>query len=86
MSHHYSFGSGMAGCLYDYGPHFSPTLSAAIESLCDLFDEQLEPGEKQRMRRNLRVDGGHRFENPQNAGARYCEVTKHSGSCPKGDD
>lgn len=80
---HYCYGSGMPGCLYDYGPNFAPRLRDAIEDLVSLFGDSLEPGEEKRMRRNLRVDGGHRFENPVQAGAVYCEVSKERGSCPK---
>ena len=87
--YHYSLGGGMLGCLYDYGPEFSPTLRDAIEQLVWLYSadgECLAEGEEKRMRRNLRVDGIHRFENPGDVGAHYCEVTKHPGPCPKGDE
>jgi len=83
---HWVYGSGLPGCLYDYGPHCSPTLKGAIDGLLCVFAEQLEPGEEKRLRRNLRVAGGHRFENPEAAGAAYCEVTKYQGSCPRQEE
>lgn len=89
MAHHYVFGGGISGCLYDYGPEFSHTLKGAIESLVWLYSadgECLADGEEKRMRRNLRVDGIHRFENPAAVGAHYCEVSKANGPCPKGDE
>ncbi len=91
MTHHYSYGSGMPGCLYDNGPNFSPTLRDAIAGLVWLFAESgsesdLSPAEVKRMRRNLRVNGIHYFEHPQDAGAVYCEVSKQPGPCPKDDE
>lgn len=88
---HYSYGSGQPGCLYDDGPHFSPTLRGAIDALVWTFAESgsesdLSPAEVRRMRRNLRVDGIHYFSDPASAGAYYCEVSKHPGLCPAGDE
>lgn len=91
MAHHYCYGSGMPGCLYDNGPNFSPTLRGAIDSLVWLFAESgsesdLSKAEVKRMRRNLRVDGIHYFEHPETAGAVFCEVTRCNGPCPEEDE
>jgi len=88
---HYVYGSGFPGCLYDNGPNFSPTLKGAIDSLVWLFAESgsesdLTPAEVKRMRRNLRVDGIHYFEDSSKAGAVFCEVSAQSGPCPKSDE
>lgn len=29
--YHYVYGSGMVGCLYDYGPNFAERLSDAVD-------------------------------------------------------
>lgn len=84
--HHYVYGSGMFGCLYDYGPNFCEDKQDAIESLVWLFDEQLEDGEAERMRANLAEDGIHRFENPHSAGAQYADVSKANGPCPESEE
>ena len=86
MAKHYCFGSGMHGCLYDYGPNFVSDKEDAIESLMQVFDEQLEDGEPERMRANLGTDGYHKFENYNKAGAHYCDVTEHDGECPESED
>jgi len=86
MSKHYCYGSGMFGCLYDYGPHFSPDIDGAIEDLLFMFGDQLEEGEAERMASNLNSDRMHRFENPLNAGAQYCEISVQSGECPDNCD
>lgn len=87
---HYCYGGGMSGCLYDYGPNFTPRLRDAIDALVWLYggdgcfaEATLAEGEEKRMRRNLRVDGIHYFEKPAAAGAHYCEVSKCRGKCPE---
>lgn len=86
MAKHYCYGSGMHGCLYDYGPNFCEDKKDAIGSLLQLFDEQLEDGEAERMKDNLESDGYHKFENPYKAGAHYCDVSEHDGECPEQED
>lgn len=79
MSKHYSYGSGMFGCLYEYGPNFTTVKDGAIWSLVQLFSDQLEEGEETRMRYNLAHDNIHHFENPSQAGAQYCQIIEHDG-------
>ena len=88
MTHHYSYGSGYPGCLYDYGPNYSPTLKGAIDSLVDLFGSGDDLSERAllRMRRDLRRGGIHYFADPVAVGAAYCEVTRQPGPCPEGDE
>jgi len=83
---HYSYGSGMRGCLFDYGPHFCEHKTDAIDSLLNLFDDSLSVGEAETMRVNLLDSGFHAFENPSEAGAQYCEVSEQPGECPEQDD
>lgn len=87
MAHHYVFGSGMPGCLYDYGPHFVPRLSDALEDLSAMFGD-LPKAELRRMRGNLRRHGVHYFAARYRgeAGASYCEVSKQYGQCPEVDE
>lgn len=82
MAKHYCYGSGMIGCLYDYGPNFCEHKTDAIDSLLNLFQGQLEEGEPEEMRINLFEEGRHVFRNPQEAGAHYCEISEHEGECP----
>jgi hypothetical protein len=84
--HHYSYGSGMSGCLYDYGPNFCEKKEDAIEEFLRLFDERLGIKEAQDLRDNLMNNGIHYFHNPLEAGAQYCEVNKQLGPCPESDD
>jgi hypothetical protein len=84
MAKHYCYGSGMHGCLYDYGPNFCEDKNDAIEDLLLLFP--LEDGEPARMRANLESDGYHKFENPGAAGAHYCDISEHEGECPEQDE
>ncbi len=94
--YHYVYGSGLSGCLYDNGPHFTERLSDAVESLSDTFSE-LPVKALQRMRGDLRRNGIHYF--PRDvmarnwerklesirslAGADYCQVSKVNGPCPE---
>jgi hypothetical protein len=80
---HYSYGSGMSGCLYDYGPHFATHATDAVDSLLNLFQDTLETGEPETMRVNLLENGIHYFQNPSEAGAQYCEIVKQEGPCPE---
>lgn len=81
MAHHYVYGSGMHGCLYDYGPHTAKTLDDAIASLKETFSE-LSERQLRFMARDLRSQGVHYFSNPEQAGAQYCEA-KQEESDPK---
>ncbi len=81
MAHHYVYGSGMSGCLYDNGPHTASTLENALESLEETFSD-LDETELIDMRNHLRAHGHHYFSNPEKAGADYCEV-KQEESDPK---
>jgi len=83
---HYSYGSGMSGCLYDYGPHFTSHKTDAVDALLNVFQESLETGEPETMRVNLLEKGIHHFQNPSQAGATYCEVSAHIGPCPEEND
>lgn len=85
MAKHYSYGSGMFGCLYDSGPHFCEHMLDAIDSLINTFQDDLCEGEPARMHTNLLGEGYHAFENPLEAGAQYCEITERSGECPEQD-
>lgn len=86
MAKHYCYGSGMYGCLYDYGPNFCEHKTDAIDSLINLFQDQLEEGEPARMHRNLLDSGYHAFENPSRVGAHYCDISEHDGECPEQTD
>lgn len=83
--HHYVYGSGMIGCLYDNGPNFCETVDQAIESLLFVFDE-LDEEEVVELKENLKNVGLHYFKNPSETGAHYCDCTKHLGPCPEDDD
>lgn len=83
---HYVYGSGMAGCLYDNGPHFSETRDDAVEALISTFAEELSDDEAGRLTRNLYDAGLHYFDDPTAVGAHYCEVREQEGPCPETDD
>lgn len=83
MEKHYVYGSGMAGCLYDYGPNFCETIEDAISDFEFIFGECIEADELIEMAVNLRENGGHKFRNPQEAGAQYCEVSEEPGPIPE---
>lgn len=83
---HYCYGSGMPGCLYDYGPNFCENKEDAISSFVQLFGDELEPGELLEMVTNLKEDGYHKFRNPLNAGAYYADISEHDGPCPEDSD
>lgn len=86
MEKHYSYGSGSPGCLYDWRPNFAETKEDVVESTLSLFGDCLEEGEEQELRTDLMEHGYHKFRNPSNAGAYYCDCTEHSGPCPENDD
>ena len=83
---HYSFGSGMAGCLYDNGPHFAASLAEARETLEWMFDEYFaeHPKELELFRSSFDKAGGcFYFEHPAEAGAQIAEIVRHSGPIPE---
>lgn len=83
---YYSYGSGMRGCMYDYGPNYSSTKGGAITGLACLFAEQLSEEEYQEFRLNLNRNGIHYFSNPGEIGAEYAEIQKHEGIMPNVQD
>lgn len=85
MAKHYVYGSGIAGCLYDSGPHCTDTLENAIEALRFRFDD-LDESELTEMVKNLRASWIHYFHEGSDAGADYCEITEADGPCPEQDE
>jgi hypothetical protein len=83
---YYCYGSGMGGCLYDYGPNFCLDKEDAISSFVQLFGESLEPGELNEMVTNLKEDGIHYFRNAGECGAQYCQISEEIGEMPESDD
>lgn len=82
----YVYGSGSAGCLYDFGPHRAGSKREVIEAFTELFSE-LPKRALQRMRGDLQRNGIHYFPNTPCrdqsgekttvralAGSDYCEV------------
>ncbi len=88
MEHHYCYGSGMIGCLYDSGPEFCSDIEDAIDALVWRFEDYLSENssEQDEMTENLRTKGIHYFHIPGDAGAHYCEVSKKNGPCPESDE
>lgn len=84
---HWSYGSGMAGCLYDGGPGFAATKADAIEAALSGF-EDLPESELERARENLESESIHVFsaDLPESVGADYVEISCHDGPCPEDDD
>jgi hypothetical protein len=80
QTHHYVYGSGLVGCLYDSGPHCADTLEEAIEGALWAFDD-LPESELATARENLTTDGIHYFspECRRDAGADYVEVSRMNG-------
>ncbi len=71
---HWTYGSGMCGCLFDSGPHVAERLGDAIEGVLVPFDD-LDETELEQAKANLRLNFIHYFAHPQEAGAQYCEVS-----------
>ena len=82
---HWSYGSGMSGCLYDNGPHFTETLTDAVDGALLPFLDVLTDSEERLARRALRFEGIYYFEAPETAGAQYVEVCEQDGPCPDSD-
>lgn len=83
---YYCYGSGMFGCLYDYGPNFCADKDDAIGSFTQLFEDCIESDELIEMRDNLREDGFHKFRDAGSAGAHYCQISEEIGEMPENDD
>lgn len=79
--HHYTYGSGSPGCLYDYGPELAETVEQAIESFKQVFSG-LRSRELTLMAHALRTEGIYYFRHPSEAGAQYCEVSKQHEPMP----
>lgn len=71
---HWTYGSGMCGCLFDSGPGVAERLGDAIEAVLAPFDD-LDETELEQAKANLRLNLIHYFANPEQAGAQYCEVS-----------
>lgn len=84
---HYSYGSGMSGCLYD-NQGTARTKADAIECALAVFEDQLSKRELKRAKAALRADGIYYFSKRAKAegiGAEYCEVSEQRGECPESD-
>jgi hypothetical protein len=86
MGKHWVYGSGMFGCLYDYGPNVAESRDDAIDALVGLFGEDLTGDEEADMRRALEEHGQYRFERPQEAGAQYAELEECDCDSPRDHD
>lgn len=84
---HWSYGSGMVGCLYDNGPHFVEHLRDAVDGALLPFLDVLTDAEEKAARRALRFEGIYYFPSKRRAefGADYVEVCKQQGPCPSDD-
>lgn len=78
---YYVYGSGTAGCLYDYGPHFAASKADAIKRLWLIFSEAVSDYDARHMRAALRRHGIYYFRDRAEAGADYCELSE----CAKED-
>jgi hypothetical protein len=83
---HFGYGSGMSGCLFDYGPNFAETNEDAIEGILLVFGEELSDEETAELRESLTGGGSYYFRNPGEVGAQYCEVWVEDGPLPSDDD
>lgn len=71
----YVYGSGMFGCLYDYGPNRCSDRAEAIDSFLQLFGDSLQEGEEEELRAALANGGRYDFKDPGEVGADYCECS-----------
>jgi hypothetical protein len=82
--HHYIYGSGSFGCLYDCGPNIAETKEQAVNALLQIFadipDEELDV-----MKADLTRSCYHSFKSPE-AGADYCEIVWQPGLAPEETD
>lgn len=84
--HHYVYGSGMSGCLFDFGPHFCEDKEDAIESFVQLFGDCIDDSEESAMREALAQDGIYYFKDACEAGAQYASISRQNGACPVEND
>lgn len=82
MEEHYVYGAGRYGCLYDAGPYYASSKSAAIEGILDLFFD-LPEEEISEMRKNLVSIEYHSFKDPALAGSDYVEIFRRLGTMPE---
>lgn len=80
MSRHgYMYGSGMAGCLYDNGPHWAANKADAIGDLFHTFSDCFEDEQAaKRFCLVLETLGTYVFLPKKGAGADYAEITEAS--------
>ncbi len=86
---HYIYGSGMPGCMFDYGPHCAETREQAIESILCVFGEQISVDEERLLREDLSKNEKyniHYFNRPSEIGATYCSVSEYDGPCPEEEE
>lgn len=81
---HYSYGSGMSGCLYD-NQGTARTRDDAIECVLFVFKDEMSGREYKRAKAALRADGIYYFQRPGDVGAQYCEISEQRGPCPEND-
>lgn len=81
---HYSYGSGMSGCLFD-NQGTARTKDDAIEAALSIFDGQISGREMKRAKAALRADGIYYFRNTDESGAQYVEVSEQRGECPENE-
>jgi len=81
---HYSYGSGMSGCLYD-NQGTARTRDDAIACVLAVFEDQLSGRELKRAKAALRSDGIYYFRKPADLGAQYCEISEQRGEYPEND-
>lgn len=79
---HWSYGSGMSGCLYD-SSGVAETLDAAIDAALFIFADDLSDGELELARKALAFEGIWYFEAPETTGADYVEVCEQDGPMPE---
>lgn len=72
---HYHAMNGSSGCMPDNNVPCE-TEQAAIDFLCNLFEDCVFPEELTTMREELTQNGIYHFNSPEEAGADYAEVTE----------
>lgn len=81
---HYSYGSGMSGCMSD-NQGTARTRDDAIESALLAFSDQISGREMKRAQAALRADCIYYFSKPLAAGAQLVEISEQRGECPDND-
>lgn len=96
-THHYVFGAGFVGCLYDYGPEAYETLEDALQEAewylvgydgCTDEDSAALEAEQALALANLREHGIHHFSAAVRrlVTTHYMEIQRVPGPCPEADD